>query len=139
MNWWHKLKSRFFEEAPAGHGGGPQALLSHAEKRELEQLFRTQLLAYQDSHGPASLLQPGVFLVVDSAGTRVQQGRPEADTYLAAIETRSLPSAVSLLAVEQKDIVVPRDIVKFFGTEAASAAAAAINRLAASLADPPPD
>ncbi|MBI3715007.1 MAG: hypothetical protein HY255_03305 [Betaproteobacteria bacterium] len=131
MNWRQKLKSLFSVGSDPGYRGGQGVFMSHAEKRELEVLLRTKLLAYQDRHGPTSLLQPDVFVVVDTSGTRVQQGRPEAGSFLAAIETRSLPSAISLLAMDQKDIVVPRDIVKFFGTEAASAAAAAINRIAA--------
>ena len=136
MNFLQKIRKFLLGDQEFGASGGTAALLSHAEKCELEVRLRTQLLAYHDEHGPSSLLQPGVFVVVDVSGPRVQQGRPANSGCLAAIETCSLPSAISLLAMGQANIVVPRDIVKFFGTEAASAVAAAINRIAANGATP---
>lgn len=118
----------------AAPGGSRQGLLALGEKRELETLLREKLLAYYDRHGAASLLQPGVFVVVEAQGCRIQQGAPAAESCLASVETCTLPAAVALLAIGQREIVVPRNVVKFFGTEAASALAAAINRLPG---DPP--
>ncbi len=130
MSWVTKIISRLgFGSVSAYSGQTGTPLLSLPEKRELERILRAKLLEYHDQNGPTALLQPGVFVVVDSRGPRVQQGRPDEGSYLATVETRALPSALALLAVDQPRIVVPRDIVKFFGTEAASATAAMINEL----------
>ncbi len=129
MSWLNKFKSLLGLGAHSEYGAPNGArLLALAEKRELESMLRALLLKYQDQHGPGALLQPDIFIVLDSLGARIQQGRPAVETYLATVETRRLPSAVSLLAVDLPNIVVPRNVVKFFGTEAASALAAEINR-----------
>ncbi len=134
MSWLEKCKSLLGWGKNRKNAARSARLLALAEKRELETMLRGLLQKYHDQNGPAALLQPDVFVVLDSQGARVQQGRPEAGSYLATVETCKLPSAVSLMAVDLPNIVVPGNVVKFFGTEAASALAAEINRTAA----PPP-
>jgi hypothetical protein len=129
MGWIHKILSAAgLGKSNAKVQTDIPRLLTRASKRELELLLRDRLMRFYDQHGTAALLQPDVFVVIDADGPRVQTGRPTGTSFLAAVETRTLPSALAMLAVGQQDIVVPRGVVKHLGTEATSALAAIINK-----------
>jgi len=102
-------------------------LLGPKEKAELEAIIRACLEAHYQSHGPDTLLEPGITIVVRADGVTIERG---AVTHcLAQIEVRQLFTALCYLAGEAGEIVMPRDALVTFATEATSATAAQINRL----------
>jgi len=102
-------------------------LLGNAEKGELERLILVQLRDYYGRTGPNGLLVEGVRVVVTVDGVRIDEGQT-ADP-LAAVEVRSLFTA--LCYITGGTIALPPDSLDTLATEATSAAAQQINRIAA--------
>ena len=101
-------------------------ILGNAEKAELESLILEKLTQYHDQHGSSALLNAGVRVVVQVDGVRVDTG--ETADPLAAVEIRSLFTA--LCYVTGGTMALPRDALGSLATEATSAAAAQVNRIA---------
>ncbi|HEY2628482.1 MAG TPA: hypothetical protein VGI57_05110 [Usitatibacter sp.] len=102
-------------------------LLGNAEKGELERLMLVQLKDYYAKTGPGGLLLEGVRVVVTVDGVKVDGG--ETVDPLAAVEVRSLFTA--LCYITGGTIALPPDSLETLATEATSAAAQQINRIAA--------
>ena len=102
-------------------------LLGNAEKAELERLILERLTEYHDQHGSSALLLEGVRVVVLVDGVRIDSG--EARDPLAAVEVRSLFTA--LCYVPGGTLARPPDALASLATEATSATAQQINRIAA--------
>lgn len=101
-------------------------LLGRAEKAQLEELILEQLTAYYDAQGSQSLLEDGVRVVVNGQGVAIDRG--EMADPLAAVPLRTLFTA--LCYVSAGTPAMPRDSLPSLATEATSAAAAQINRIA---------
>lgn len=101
-------------------------LLGKAEKAQLEELILEKLTAHYDSHGSGAILEEGVRVVVHSQGVTIDRG--EDPDPLAAVPVRSLFTALCYLTAGTP--AVPRDALPSLATEATSAAAAQINRIA---------
>ncbi len=101
-------------------------LLGNAEKGELERLIHERLVEHYDRHGPASLLEPGVKIVVDASGPAI--ATQEGPRTLAAVDVRSLFTVMCLLAADGAP-GLPREELATLANEAARATAAQINRL----------
>ena len=101
-------------------------LLGNAEKAELEQLILAKLTEHYDKHGSSALLVEGLRVVVNGSGITLDGG--EARHPLAAVEIRSLFTA--LCYVTGGTLALPRDALGSLATEATSAAAAQVNRIA---------
>ena len=101
-------------------------LLGKAEKGQLEDLIREKLVEHYERHGAASLLADGVRLVVSADGVGIDNG--EMNDPLAAVPLRTLFTALCYLTAETS--AIPRDALPSLATEATSAAAAQINRIA---------
>jgi hypothetical protein len=105
------------------------ALLGTQEKRELEALILERLGQHYDLNGPESLLEPGLTVGVTTKGvTIIPPGLDTSDT-LAQVEVRTLFTALCYLANEGPS-TLPRDALATLATEAATATAAQINRIA---------
>jgi hypothetical protein len=102
-------------------------LLGNAEKGELERLILAQLNDHYARNGPAALLEEGVRVIVNVDGVAIDRG--ESADPLAAVEVRSLFTALCYLT--GGTIALPPDSLATLATEATSAAAQQINRLAA--------
>ncbi len=102
-------------------------LLGKAEKGQLEELILEKLTEHYELHGSGALLQDGVRVVVDSGGVSIDNG--ELPDPLAAVPVRTLFTAMCYLTAGTP--AVPRDALPSLATEATSAAAAQINRIAA--------
>ena len=102
-------------------------LLGNAEKAELEGLILEKLTQYHEQHGSSALLNEGVRVVVLVDGVRIDHG--EAPDPLAAVEVRSLFTA--LCYVTGGTLALPPDALASLATEATSATAQQINRIAA--------
>ena len=102
-------------------------LLGNAEKAELERLILERLTEYHDQHGSSALLLEGVRVVVQAEGVRIDSG--EVNDPLAAVEVRSLFTA--LCYVTGGTLALPPDALSALATEATSATAQQINRIAA--------
>ncbi len=102
-------------------------LLGNAEKGELERLILAQLSEHYAKNGPAALLEEGVRVIVNVEGVAIDRGE-NADP-LAAVEVRSLFTALCYLT--GGTIALPPDSLPTLATEATSAAAQQINRIAA--------
>jgi hypothetical protein len=107
--------------------GGDVPLLGNAEKGELERLILAQLREYHRTHGPGALLAEGVRVVVSVEGVAIDEG--QSTDPLAAVEVRSLFTA--LCYITGGTIALPPDSLETLATEATSAAAQQINRIAA--------
>ena len=103
-------------------------LLGNAEKGELERLILVQLKDYYGKHGPAGLLVEGVRVIVTVEGVAIDKG--ETRDPLASVDVRSLFTA--LCYITGGTIALPPDSLETLATEATSAAAQQINRIAAS-------
>ena len=103
-------------------------LLGNAEKGELERLILERFTEHYERHGPASLLAEGVRVVVNVDGVVLDNG--EAGDPLAAVQVRSLVTALCYTTSGTQSL--PRDALHALATEATSAAAQQINRIAAS-------
>jgi hypothetical protein len=101
-------------------------LLGNAEKAELELLILSKLTEHYDKHGSGALLTEGLRVVVNGSGITLDSG--EAAHPLAAVEIRSLFTA--LCYVTAGTLALPRDALGSLATEATSAAAAQVNRIA---------
>lgn len=102
-------------------------LLGNAEKGELERLILAQLKDYHVRRGPGALLMEGVRVVVTVSGVSIDEG--EVRDPLAAVEVRSLFTA--LCYITGGTTALPPDSLETLATEATSAAAQQINRIAA--------
>ena len=102
-------------------------LLGNAEKAELERLILERLTQYHEQHGSSALLIEGVRVVVQADGVRIDNG--EAKDPLAAVEVRSLFTALCYVTGGTR--VLPPDALAALATEATSATAQQINRIAA--------
>lgn len=102
-------------------------LLGNAEKAELERLILERLTEYHDQHGSSALLVEGVRVVVEVDGVRIDKG--ETQDPLASVEVRSLFTA--LCYVTGGTLALPPDALNSLATEATSATAQQINRIAA--------
>jgi hypothetical protein len=103
-------------------------LLGNAEKGELERLILARLTDHYERHGSSALLIEGLRLVVNVDGVEIDEGKTPDP--LAAVEVRSLFTA--LCYVTGGTLALPRDALESLATEATSAAAQQINRIAAS-------
>ena len=101
-------------------------LLGKAEKDELEGLILQKLTEHYDRHGSDALLHAGVRVVVHSRGVEIDKG--DSVDPLAAVPVQSLFTAMCYLSGGTP--AVPREALAPLATEAASAAAAQINRIA---------
>lgn len=101
-------------------------LLGKAEKGQLEDLIRDKLTEHYERHGATSLLADGVRVVVSGEGVSIDNG--EMSDPLAAVPLRTLFTALCYLTAETS--AIPRDALPSLATEATSAAAAQINRIA---------
>jgi len=101
-------------------------LLGKAEKGQLEELILQKLTEHYEQHGSSALLDDGLRLVVDSKGVALDQG--ETADPLAVVPLRTLFTALCYLTAGTPSM--PRDALPSLATEATSAAAAQINRLA---------
>ena len=102
-------------------------LLGNAEKGELERLTLARLTEYYGQKGPGALLVEGVRVVVTVEGVAIDEG--ETRDPLAAVEVRSLFTA--LCYITGGTTALPPDSLETLATEATSAAAQQINRIAA--------
>ena len=102
-------------------------LLGNAEKAELEGLILEKLTQYHEQHGSSALLNEGVRVVVAVDGVRIDNG--ETSDPLAAVEVRSLFTA--LCYVTGGTLALPPDALASVASEATSATAQQINRIAA--------
>ena len=102
-------------------------LLGNAEKGELERLILARLKEHYAKNGPAALLEEGVRVVVNVEGVAIDRG--ETADPLAAVDVRSLFTALCYLT--GGTIALPPDSLETLATEATSAAAQQINRIAA--------
>jgi hypothetical protein len=102
-------------------------LLGNAEKGELERLTLARLTEYYGKNGPGSLLAEGVRVVVTVDGVAIDLG--ETRDPLAAVDVRSLFTA--LCYITGGTTALPPDSLETLATEATSAAAQQINRIAA--------
>lgn len=101
-------------------------LLGKAEKGQLEELILAKLSAHYDENGPGALLVDGLRVVVTAAGAELDRGE-HADP-LAAVPLRTLFTALCYLTAGTP--AMPREALEALATEATSAAAAQINRIA---------
>jgi hypothetical protein len=102
-------------------------LLGNAEKGELERLILARLAEHHEQHGSSALLLEGVRIIVNVEGVAIDAG--ETPDPLAAVEVRTLFTA--LCYVTGGTLALPRDALESLATEATSAAAQQINRIAA--------
>ena len=101
-------------------------LLGKAEKGQLEQLILARFDEHFDKNGPSGLLEDGVRVVVNTAGVAIDKG--ETKDPLAAVPVRTLFTALCYLTAGTP--ALPREALQALATEATSAAASQINRLA---------
>jgi len=101
-------------------------LLGKAEKAQLEEMILKRFQEHFDAHGPSGLLGENVRVVVNPDGVALDGG--ENPDPLAAVPIRSLFTALCYLTAGSP--TMPRDSLESLATEATSAAAAQINRLA---------
>ena len=101
-------------------------LLGNAEKGELERLILERLTDHYDRNGSSALLAEGLRVIVNVDGVAIDSGE-NADP-LAAVEIRTLFTALCYLT--GGTLAMPRDSLESLATEATSAAAQQINRLA---------
>ncbi len=101
-------------------------LLGKAEKAELEDIILGKLTVHYDAHGAGGLLADGLRVVVDVDGVRIDSGE-RADP-LAAVPIRALFTALCYLTAGAPSM--PREVLGSLATEATSALAGQINRIA---------
>ena len=102
-------------------------LLGKAEKAQLEELILERLVDHFEREGPSSLLVDGLRVIVNGTGVALDHG--EVPDPLAAVPVKTLFTALCYLDSPTQGI--PRDALASLATEATSAAAAQINRIAA--------
>lgn len=101
-------------------------LLGKAEKAQLEELILERLTDYFEREGPTSLLAEGLRVIVNGTGVDLDHG--ESRDPLASVPVKTLFTALCYLDSPTK--AIPRDALSSLATEATSAAAAQINRIA---------
>ena len=101
-------------------------LLGNAEKGELERLILARLTDHYEQHGSSALLVEGLRVIVNVNGVAIDEG--QTPDPLAAVEVRSLFTALCYLTGGTQ--ALPRDSLVSLATEATSAAAQQINRIA---------
>lgn len=101
-------------------------LLGNAEKGELEALILERMTEHYERFGSSALLAEGLRVVVGVDGVAIDSG--ETANPLAAVTVRSLFTA--LCYVTGGTLALPRDALESLATEATSAAAQQINRIA---------
>ena len=101
-------------------------LLGKAEKAQLETLILDKLRAHYDSQGSGALLADGMRVIVTTTGPTLDKG--ETGDPLAAVPIRTLFTALCYLTAGSP--AMPRDSLESLATEATSAAAAQITKLA---------
>lgn len=101
-------------------------LLGNAEKGELERLILARLTEHYEHHGSSALLAEGLRVIVNVDGVAIDEG--QTPDPLAAVEVRSLFTALCYLTGGTQ--ALPRDSLTSLATEATSAAAQQINRIA---------
>ena len=102
-------------------------LLGKAEKGQLEEMILGKLQAHFDEHGPAAMLDEKLRVVVEAKGAFLDAG--ETPDPLAAVEVRTLFTALCYLTAGSP--MMPREALEALATEATSACAAQINKIAA--------
>lgn len=102
-------------------------LLGKAEKAQLEELISRTLRAHFDAHGSTALLAENLRVIVQGNGVSLDHG--ETPDPLAAVPIRTLFTALCYLDLPVP--AIPEDALTSLATEATSAAAAQINRIAA--------
>lgn len=102
-------------------------LLGKAEKAQLETLILAKLTNHHTQHGATALLAEGLRVIVEGSGVALDHG--ETADPLAAVPVRTLFTALCYLDSPVPGI--PGDALGSLATEATSAAAAQINRIAA--------
>jgi hypothetical protein len=102
-------------------------LLGPREKGELEGLILKELQSHWNAHGSSGLLEPGKGIALDTAGPLIVDGNP--GQALAWVEIRTLFTALCHLSADGPGSM-PRDSLDSLATEATSALAAQVNRLA---------
>lgn len=102
-------------------------LLGKAEKAQLEELIAKTLRAHFDAHGGTALLAENLRVIVQGTGVELDHG--ETPDPLAAVPVRTLFTALCYL--DSPVAAIPEDALTSLATEATSAAAAQINRIAA--------
>ena len=102
-------------------------LLGKAEKGQLEEMILGRFQEHFDAQGPGAMLAEGLRVVVTVEGARLDHG--EAADPLAAVEVRTLFTALCYLTAGSP--AMPRDALEALATEATSACAAQINKIAA--------
>jgi hypothetical protein len=105
-------------------------LLGPKEKGELEALILAQLEGHYAAHGATSLLEPGLLIAVSASGPEIVPRARDGGGYLAHVEIRHLFTALCYLAGDSGPMAMPRDALPSLATEATSATAAQINKLA---------
>ena len=102
-------------------------LLGKAEKGQLEELILEKLTEHFENQGATALLAEGLRVIVQGTGVELDHG--ETPDPLAAVPVRTLFTALCYL--DSPVPAIPRDALGSLATEATSAAAAQINRIAA--------
>jgi hypothetical protein len=111
------------------HSEGPKLpLLGSAEKAELESVILARFTEHYEANGSGALLAEGLRVVVNGNGVTLDMG--ETRHPLAAVEIRTLFTALCYLT--GGTVALPRDAIGSLATEATSAAAAQVNRIARS-------
>lgn len=103
-------------------------LLGREEKAELEAMIHARLTARYDDGGPDALMAPRLSVVLRSGGITLEPATAAADV-LACVEIQGLFTALCYRASDGGP-PMPRDALASLATEAASAAAAQVNRIA---------
>jgi hypothetical protein len=102
-------------------------LLGKPEKSELEALILERLIEHYESQGSGALLGPGIRIVLNADGVRIDTG--ETSSPLAAVSVRELFTALCYMTAGTP--ALPRDALDPLATEATSALATQINRFLA--------
>lgn len=100
-------------------------LLGKAEKAQLEELILEKLTSHFEQHGPTAMLADGLRIVVHGTGVALDHG--EHPDPLAAVPVKTLFTALCYLDTD--GAAIPRDALGTLATEAATSAAAQINRI----------
>ena len=104
-------------------------LLGPSEKAELETLVLERLREQYDREGAASLVVPGRSVVLDARGAHIAPAPASGGSTLATTEIRTLFTALCYFAADGQT-TLPRDALDALATEATSALAAQVNRIA---------
>jgi adenosylmethionine---8-amino-7-oxononanoate aminotransferase len=131
-----------------GHGGKEEAAarkdrepvqLTRAEMRELERVLSAEITRYFDHHGAASLLDPGLCVLIDGSELAIQPRPTDLSGFLACVDLRSLFTAKCALAVGLEQTTLTRDALPDLAAEATAAIASQIKHVGAVTARRPVD